>query len=93
MGVPDEGAAHLSGHGDHHQLLQLLRQAGLGADVGAQRFEPLRHLGHVQEQGIRPDVRAIRATRHEGVERRLLGLGDLISGDERYPGHGLLLTI
>ena len=89
--VPDEGAAHLPGHGDHDQLLQLLRQAGLVAEVGPQGFQSLRHLGHVQEERVRADVGPVRPALHEGVVRGLFLLGDLISGDERDAGHGASL--
>jgi hypothetical protein len=91
VSVPDEGAAHFAGDRDHDQFLELLRQAGLGADVGPESFEPLRHFGHVQQERVRADVGSVRPAHHERVIRGLFFLGDLISGDERDAGHGTSL--
>jgi hypothetical protein len=73
--------------GDHHQLLQLLGQARLGAEVGPQRFESLRHLGHVQQERVGTDVGPVRAAQHEGIVSWFLLLGDLVACDERNTGH------
>src|SRR4029434_3737944 len=87
VGVPDEATAHLPRHRDHDQLLELLRQALLVPQGGPKGFQTLSHLGHVQEERVRPDVGPARSGLHEGVVRVLFRVGDLLSCNERYARH------